>query len=601
LTLTITLTAFPINHAFGGSSKSELLLRFKPGACEQSKVNTLTSLGLEIVDEIPQIEVLVVSVPQETLLRVKSALSHNPMIDFVEENLKISMAETPNDKYYGLQWHLQKISAPGAWDITLGQPNVTVAVLDTGVDPDHPDLSAKLLGGYNAYDDSTNVTDDCCHGTMVAGAVGAVTNNSLGIAAIGWQIPILPIKVNNPGTGYSTYSLLAKGLTYAADKGAKVASMSWQIFNGTALTSAAKYFVDKGGLVVAAAGNTGKYEDYMDNPYIISVAATNSSDGLASFSSYGPYVDVVAPGVNIFTTIIGKQATSYDYAYGYASGTSLSTPITAGLAALIFSANPSLAPNQVEQILKSTAVDLGDPGYDVYYGWGRINASKALKAAVGAPPPPPPLPPNDTTPPNMTITYPTSGATVTGNITVAVSASDNVAVSKVELYKDSGLFAVDYSAPYAFCWNTNTDTNDAHTLLAKAYDTSNNVGASKPVTVNVSNAQGSTSPDFSLSASPSSLSIKRGSSKTSAITVTWLNGFSSAVGLTASCPSGGAGMTCALSLSSVTSSSGSATSTLTITVSSSTPAATYTVTITGTGGSLTRTVTITVKVCGGPK
>lgn len=482
LTLAIMLTAFPINPTFGGSSKSELLLRFKPGACEQSKVSTLTSLGLEIVDEIPQIEVLVVSVPQEALPHVKSALSHNPIIDFVEENLRISVSEIPNDKYYGLQWHLQKISAPEAWDITLGQTNVVVAVLDTGVDSNHPDLRAKLLGGYNAYDGSTNVTDDCGHGTMVAGAVAAATNNSLGIAAIGWQILILPIKVNNPRTGYSTYSLLAKGLTYAADKGAKVACMSWQIFNGTALTSAAKYFTEKGGLVVAAAGNTGKYEDYQDNPYIISVAATNSSDGLASFSSYGPCVDVSAPGVGIFTTIIGKQATSYDYAYGYASGTSLSTPITAGLAALIFSANPSLTPSQVEQIMESTAVDLGDPRYDVYYGWGRINASKALKAAVGT------TPIRDSTPPCVAITSPLNGTTVSSGITVRVDASDHVGVSKVELYKDGILLSSDALSPYEFYWNTTGDTDGSHKLLAKAYDAAGNVGQSSPVTVNVSNS-----------------------------------------------------------------------------------------------------------------
>jgi hypothetical protein len=486
------LTFSPINDTQGEPSKSELLLRFKPGTCEQSKVSTLTSLGLEIVDEIPQIKVLVVSVLQEALLHVRSALSHNPTIDFVEENLRISVSEIPNDKYYGLQWYLQKISAPEAWDITLGQRNVVVAVLDTGVDPNHPDLSAKLFGGYNTYDDSTNVTDDCGHGTMVAGAVAAATNNSLGIAAIGWQTRILPIKVNNPGTGYSSYSLLAKGLTYAADKGAKVASMSWQIFNGTALKIAAKYFVDKGGLVVAAAGNTGKYEDYMDNPYIISVAATNSSDGLAPFSSYGPYVDVSAPGDGIFTTISGTQATSYDYAYGYASGTSLSTPITAGLAALILSANPSLAPNQVEQILESTAVDLGDPGYDTEYGWGRINASKALEAASTPPP-------GDSTPPTVTITSPSNGTTISGNVTITANANDDKALSRVELYKDGLFFAVDPSLPYEFSWATNNDQNGNHSLQAKAYDTSNNTGQSDIMSVTVANeAKDVTPPNITI-------------------------------------------------------------------------------------------------------
>lgn len=445
-------------------------------------MSTLSSLGLEIVDEIPQIEVLVVSVPQEALPRVKSALSRNPMIDFVKENLKLSPSAIPNDKYYGFQWHLKKVEAPDAWDISSGDPTVVIAVLDSGVDLEHPDLACKVLPGYNFYDNNCDVRDVSGHGTAVAGVAAAATNNSLGVAAIGWHCSILPVRVTDPN-GYTSYSLLAKGLTYAADRGAKVAVVSFGIFGGQDLSSAAKYFMDKGGLVVASGGNTGSYCDDPNNPYIVSVSGTTSDD--RSWGTYGPYIDLSAPCSAIYTTINGGG-------YGNVGGTSFSAPLTAGLIGLIFSANPSLAPNQVEQILKSTAVDLGDPGYDVYYGWGRINASKALKATVG-----------------------------------------------------------------------------------------------------------STHPDFSLSASPSSLNIKRGSSKASTITVTWLNGLSSAVNLNASCPS--AGVTCILSLSSVTSTSGPATSTLTITVSSTTPPTIYTVTITGTTGSLTHTITITLKVCGSPK
>lgn len=355
-------------------------------------------------------------------------------------------------------------------------------MLDSGVDLEHPDLAGKVLPGYNFYDNNCDVRDVSGHGTAVAGVAAAATNNSVGVAAIGWHCSILPVRVTDPN-GYTSYSLLAKGLTYAADRGAKVAVVSFGIFGGQDLSSAAKYFMDKGGLVVASGGNTGSYCDDPDNPYIVSVSGTTSDD--RSWGTYGPYIDLSAPCSAIYTTINGGG-------YGNVGGTSFSAPLTAGLIGLIFSANPSLAPNQVEQILKSTAVDLGDPGYDVYYGWGRINASKALKATVG-----------------------------------------------------------------------------------------------------------STPPNFSLSASPSSLSIKRGSSKTSTITVTCLNGLSSAVNLTASCPN--AGVTCTLPLSSVTSSSGPATSTLTITVSSSTPVATYTVTITGTSGSLRHTITMTVKVGGGQK
>jgi hypothetical protein len=136
----------------------------------------------------------------------------------------------------------------------------------------------------------------------------------------------------------------------------------------------------------------------------------------------------------------------------------------------------------VEQILETTAVDLGEPGYDIYYGWGRINASKALKMAAGTPPPP-----QDTTPPNVAITYPNDEATVSRSIIVTVNASDNVAVSKVELYKNGELFAVDNEAPYEFYWDTTCDPDGQYTLYAKAYDTSGNVATSNTITVKVAN------------------------------------------------------------------------------------------------------------------
>jgi len=493
LTIITTIPILSINPTFETATKTELLIKFKPGVSEKTIEKMLTSLGLEIRDKIPQINVFIVSATQKTLNQIRSLTLQNPIIDHVEDDMKIPLTEIPNDKYYELQWHLQKIQAPEAWNISKGEPNIIITVLDTGVDPNHPDLKDKLLEGYNAYDDSKNATGDLAHGTAVAGTVAAITNNTLGISAIAWKNMILPIKVNPPGQGYTTFSLLAKGLVYAADKGAKVACISWQIFNGTTLTSAAKYFTDKGGLVIAAAGNTGKYENYVDNPYILTVSATNKTDYITTWSSYGPYVDLSAPGAGIFTLIPGWQATSYDYAYGYWSGTSFSTPIVAGLAALIFSANPNLTPTQVEQILKSTAVDLGSPGYDIYYGWGRINASKALRMAAGTP-----TPPQDTSPPNVAITYPNDKSTVSGSIIVTVNASDNVAVSKVELYKNGELFAVDYEAPYEFYWETKNDPNGDYTLTAKAYDTANNIGESQ-ITVKVANkAQDTTPPTVNI-------------------------------------------------------------------------------------------------------
>jgi hypothetical protein len=167
--------------------------------------------------------------------------------------------------------------------------------------------------------------------------------------------------------------------------------------------------------------------------------------------------------------------------YGSVSGTSFSAPLTAGLVALIFSANPSLTPTEVEQIMKSTALDLGDPGYDVYYGYGRIDASRALIQASGF------VTYRDMEPPSVVINYPNYGMVISGSITVSIDAYDNDCVSRVELYKDGVLYAVDNTAPFSFYWDTNDEFNGIHTLTAKACDASNNMGESNTVTVNVSN------------------------------------------------------------------------------------------------------------------
>jgi subtilisin family serine protease len=455
LAFAIAFSVLPLSITFGGVGRGELLLRFKPGVSWRSGEKVLKDFGLEVLEEIPQIKVLVVSVPENALQRVKSALMRNPMVDFVEENAWVSPQVVPNDYYFSFQWHLSKIGAPDAWGISVGSSNVTVAVLDSGVDPSHPDLAGKLLSGWNFYNGNGDTSDVTGHGTAVAGVAAAATNNTVGVAGVGWKCLILPVRVTDEN-GYASYSLLSKGLVYAADRGARVAVVSFQIFNGSALTSAAKYFMDKGGLVFAAGGNTGQFENYTDNPYIVSVSGTTSDD--KSWGSYGPYIDLSAPCSAIYTTIKGGG-------YGNVGGTSFSAPIAAGVAALIFSVNPSLTPSQVEQILEATAVDLGDPGYDIYYGWGRVDAYAALKMASGVSPPPP-----DTNPPSVKITYPSDGDTVSGAITVKVDASDDSGVSKVELYKNGVLFAVDSEAPYEFYWDTTADPDGVYVLAAKAYD-----------------------------------------------------------------------------------------------------------------------------------
>jgi subtilisin family serine protease len=202
------------------------------------------------------------------------------------------------------------------------------------------------------------------------------------------------------------------------------------------------------------------------------VSGTTSSDARASWSTYGPSVDLAAPGSGVYTTTRGGG-------YGTWSGTSAATPVTAGVAALVIAANPALRPADIDMILQMTALDLGTAGKDEYYGHGRVDAAAAIAAARTAVA-------TDTQSPMANISSPTGG-TVKGIATVNVSASDNVGVSKVSLFVGGTLLASDVAAPYSFSWDTMTRADGSTTLVAKAYDDSGNVGTSQSVSVTVAN------------------------------------------------------------------------------------------------------------------
>ena len=419
------------------------------------------------------LNVFVVDLPPGREKALAQALARHPSVKFAELDGAVSMQMTPTDPQYGSEWHLATIQAPAAWDIATGS-GITIAVLDGGVDSTHPDLAAHIVPGWNFYDNTSNTSDVNGHGTKVAGVAAAIGNNGVGVAGSAFNAKIMPMRISDSAGSLTYYSIVANALTYAADHGARVANISYIISNVSTVQTAAQYMRNKGGVVVASGGNTGAYDASPNTSTILTVAGTDSADQRASWSAYGPIIDVAAPGVGIVTTTVGGG-------YGAVSGTSFSSPLTAGVVALMLSANPALQPSQVDSILTSTADDLGTPGRDDYFGYGRVNAARAVAAAKSAAT-------SDTQAPTVTLTSP--GGTVKGTVTVDVSAADNVGVNRVELYAGGALIASDIAAPYSFSWDTTTRPDGATSLVAKAYDAAGNA-ASSTVNVNVANTAAS--------------------------------------------------------------------------------------------------------------
>jgi len=454
--------------------KHEVLLKFKENVDEKTKNAILDSVGGKVKQLIKGPNVIVLQLPEQALENSAILkLKNNKEIDFVELNQLIPPPPQliVNDTYYQNGWHLPKINSPLAWDLSTGE-GVTVAVLDTGFKMDHPDLVGKFVKSWNFFNNTSDVTDVYGHGTLVAGTIAAISNNQLGVASIAHSSMLFGLKISGDD-GYGSWSAMASALTFAADNGARVANISYMVNDSSTVSSAAQYFKNKGGLVVHSGGNGNTLYALNDNTTMISVAATDGSDNRASFSNWGPYIDIAAPGVGIWTTTSSNG-------YGGASGTSFSSPIVASVIALMMSANPGLPPNQIESILKSSSLDLGAAGRDDIFGSGRVDAYSAVsqaKSTVAI----------DGTSPTVSIQTPTSGSILKGMINVNVSASDNVRVSKVELYLSNNLISTLSEAPYQFSVNTTSFSDGNYNLIAKAYDDAGNLGSSTAINIQIYN------------------------------------------------------------------------------------------------------------------
>ena len=307
-------------------------------------------------------------------------LKRNPAVEYAEPNYVLRAQTAPNDPYYAQQWGPPMIHAESAWSKvdTAKRAAVTIAILDTGINATHEDLKSSIVTGYNLVSNNSNTNDGFGHGTHVSGIAAALVNNAKGIAGIAGGSKIMPVKVLSD-SGSGDLSTIINGIKYATDHGAQVISMSLGgPGNSQAMQDAINYANNHGVSVVAASGNENGTIDTPGNCNgVITVGAIEQSGQRASYSNYGPELDVVAPGTNIISSYIGGPSR-----YTTMSGTSMATPFVAGVVALVRAANPNLTPSQVTTVIQQSATDKGTPGFDNQYGYGLVDADKAVDLAL---------------------------------------------------------------------------------------------------------------------------------------------------------------------------------------------------------------------------
>ncbi len=360
------------------AATDNIIVAYKPGYTYSETQLKNALHGVRTRKTVGDARVQEVSVNGDINAKINE-LRRDTAVAYAEPNYRRSVsATTPNDPdYASSQWNLRTTRADAAWDITRGSTSGIIAVIDTGVSVSHPDLAGKIVAGYDFIDNDSDPTDLNGHGTHVAGIAAAITNNGVGVAGMDWNARLMPVRVlDAAGNGYD--SDIASGIVWAADHGAKVINMSLGGASSYPQTmqSAIDYAYGKGVMIVAAAGNTpGELTYPAACNHVVAVAATDSADNRASFSNYGSFVDVAAPGVNIISTFwtAGNGNT-----YGQGSGTSMASPLVAGLAALLTELYPTWTPDQVTSRIEATADDLGTTGRDDFYGYGRVNAAAAL-------------------------------------------------------------------------------------------------------------------------------------------------------------------------------------------------------------------------------
>jgi thermitase len=395
----------------------DVLVRFKPSVGEGARADArrdarvtraaaLPVPGLEHVRPHPGV----------SAAEAAAALSRDPAVLYAEPDVARAPALETRDPSYSLQWGFEQISARQAWDVTTGDGEVLVAVLDSGVDLDHPDLAGNLVAGYDFVDEDDTPEDTIGHGSHIAGVIGAVTDNQLGVAGLNWQVQVMPLRViNSLGNGYTTVEIPA--IVRASQAGARVVNMSYS----SAQFSAAERDAIAAApdtLFVAAAGNDGtdndrfpQYPCAYDLPNILCVTASARNDVRPDWANTGPSsVDLAAPGAGIWSTFSDSR-------WAYDSGTSMATAFVSGTAALLLARERDARPEDLASAILGT-VDLADAFKGVTLTGGRLNAAAAMSVVAATPKPartPTPTPTLGPPEPTPTPVLPSAEATPSPN------------------------------------------------------------------------------------------------------------------------------------------------------------------------------------------
>lgn len=379
-------------------------------------------------------------------------------VRFVERNAVVKAELIPNDSRWNDQYGPQHVQAPQAWDTTTGSPSVVLAIVDSGIDPAHPELASRILPGYDFIEYDGIPQDECGHGTHVAGIAAAQGNNAEGIAGIAWNVKILPIRVLDETCTGSVVSV-SEGIIGAVERGARIINVSLGTYTDSRLLQEATFYAYTHGVaLIAAAGNRGYSQLAYPARYdwVLAVGATDITDARVSFSNYESRLDLMAPGKNILSTLPTYADFSLhgspwwkDTHYDTLSGTSMATPHVAGAAALLAAFPAFNTPDKIYEALTATALDIGAPGKDDYTGYGLLQIDNALHYTPSIIPTP--------TPPSPNLAYDVLDSPGCANL-VSYSWRDMTGATQLLLLPGGNEGVAAISLPFSFPFGGNTYT-----------------------------------------------------------------------------------------------------------------------------------------------